>query len=268
MIIQGLTATNDVSRNFPNFSALVHPHDSWNPVDCQLTVWRGIIAKTRLCKNWVDKVLCFVLPPGWNPETPGVEYPLVDSTPYSALKYDSHLPWTLTCYLVTWFTFALSLGILLVRSVNQMTLLGTSLLFAYVFFSLFSLGALSDRNPRSVVYEFIRLAHTPFAVYVLGHYFGYANDTVLNSTLMTAVLCATSAFMLIAHGQLFIVESAAQRSQRVWIREAGRAFTQLLTDNTRTATSNGAPKSPAPKSPTKPAAAPKSPQGGRRVKRS
>lgn len=192
-----------------------------------MAVWKGIWAKAQQCSNIFDKFLCFVLPPGWDPINGG-EYPLVDSTPYSALKYDSSLPWSLTGYLVVWFTFSLGFGIFLVRMTHSMTLLGNVLLFLYVLGSIFSLGALSDRNPRSVAYEMIRLFHAPFVLYVLGSAYKFDDWIVWNATVLTALASIVSVAALIAHGDVFVQETEKQRSERVWIREAGRNFTKAL----------------------------------------
>jgi hypothetical protein len=196
-------------------------------LEAQLVVWKGIGAKTKTTRNWIDKALCFVLPPGWDPVSGG-EYPLVDSTPYSALKYDSSLPWTMTFYLLGWFIITLGLGILQVRTYHSFSLVANALLFANVFGGLCSLGALSDRNPRSVLFELLRLFHVPFVIYGVGTILDQDRVLVMNATIVVSVLAVISSFILLAHGNIFVHESSDERAKRVWIREAGRTFTETL----------------------------------------
>jgi hypothetical protein len=114
----------------------------------------------------------------------------------------------------------------------MMSLLGCSLLFFYIVWCLFSLGALSDLNPRAVVYDLVRLVHTPFVVYMLGTFFAFPTSTVINATILTTLISTISAFILVAHGNIFVEESSEERSKRVWIREAGRGFSKTLDECT------------------------------------
>lgn len=204
----------------------VHPIDTWNPIEVQLRVWKEIMKKTEKCTSFVDKILCFIMPPGWDPETRG-EYPLSDTTPYSALKYDSHIPWFLSFYSFIWFVINIGTGIILVTFPSKIPNIVLYSLTLFIVYSLFTNGCLLDRNPRAVVYEIIKLLLMPLFVYLtlVNIDFGVP---ILQATFVLSLFSVLCIFIVIAHNGLFVKETELERSSRVWIREVGREFTSSL----------------------------------------
>ncbi|KYR02524.1 hypothetical protein DLAC_01368 [Tieghemostelium lacteum] len=208
----------------------VHPFDSWNPLNAQLSVWSKIIEKTKTCKKWSDKILCFLMPPGWNP-IDNSEYPLEDTHPYSADKYDSQLPTFLTGYIVLWFLPTLTLAVYTMLNYQIFSTIFLLVLFSFVMFSLISFGTCTDRSPNSVIYEILRLLVIPVIIYNLPFTITYSirNEISMSFILIVSYLISTvSILIILSHSYLFISESKPQRYKRVWIKEAGRQFTLNL----------------------------------------
>lgn len=205
----------------------VHPLDTWNPMENQLRVWKEIWAKTKKCSSIVDKCLCFVMPPGWNPETRG-EYPLSDTTPYSALKYDSQLPWFMCFYTFFWFVLTIGVGVLTVTFPSKIPPTLLYPVFAYIVLSLTAIGSLSDRSRYAVLLELVKLILTPFITYwalitLNIELYGYPLERWVGAM---ALISISSIFIVLGHTNYFVPETQIQRDQRVWIREHGRKFTR------------------------------------------
>lgn len=205
----------------------VHPLDTFNPVRAQTRVWQEIASKAQTCASWKDKLLCFIMPPGWDPVSRG-EYPLVDSHPYQALKYDSDLNGMMSIYVLCHFLVTLVSGIYLLqnfRSFGSVVQLYCGILYCAM--SLTSYGLMYDRSSHSISFETCRLLITiPITLYVLPVSIWGTSPYVMQGIVSVVVV---SLVTLLLNQELFSwheVESDMERQERVWIFEHGRRFTE------------------------------------------
>lgn len=221
----------------------VHPMSSWDPIRAQTAVWRAIFSKAAQCNAFLDKIKCFLMPPGWDPKTGG-EFPLVDSTPYSAVKYDSDLPAAMSFYAVLHFVPAMAGGIAILHAWKSMSYPVLFAAIVFVTYSLMCIGRLYDRAPSALRLELLRLLamasgvawlaprlppqlQVPPAVTVMvANAFDFTLRQVSSRAVLgaAATVLALSAVVLLQNRRLFAAETRRQWEERVWIPEAGRSF--------------------------------------------
>lgn len=136
----------------------VQPMSTWDPLEAQFVVWRKLYEKSQSCKTIGQKIWCFLGPPGWDPKT-NEEYPLPDTTPFNAVKYDSRVSNVMTIYGGFHFMVSLVLGVVVLIGHKKFFPSYWSVLVVTVFVLLgvTSIGKLFDRYRRTVALETLRL---------------------------------------------------------------------------------------------------------------
>ncbi|KJE89086.1 hypothetical protein CAOG_000635 [Capsaspora owczarzaki ATCC 30864] len=238
----------------------VTPMASWNPFESQFAIWRKLAEKASTCSSVTDKIWCFLGPPGWDPKTGG-EYPLPDTTPYNAVKYDSRLPTFETAYCGVQYLVSLAVGVVILvahrRFPSYYSVVG---LAALVVLGVTLAGRLFDRTRQAALLEIFRLlvAVPVTLVFLLydaglisnvaqlwsGLDFWHTLAETLNSRLvhlppsvpaemvfvLPLVFVLMSAVAIGLRLDTFAPESDDAWLKRVWIPEIGRNFKQSLQD--------------------------------------
>ncbi|KAM9980287.1 hypothetical protein ACTFIZ_006538 [Dictyostelium cf. discoideum] len=214
------------------------PIDSYEPIYSQFNGWFKIWKKSKLVKSPWKKLLCFIMPPGWDPIS-GKEFDLQssnlkNSTPYNSEKYDSQLPNNLLkFYLLIWFIQTLALSIYLIKMYNQFLIPPNAsgdyyfseiiILFCYIIYSLFCFGSISDLNSISIYYDSIRLLLTPLIFYSI------FKQKLPNSIIIyISIISLISFLILFSNKDYFKFEKSLEKEKRVWIKEIGRDYTNKL----------------------------------------
>jgi sterol desaturase/sphingolipid hydroxylase (fatty acid hydroxylase superfamily) len=209
-------------EEYPVVYGTVEPIDTWDPFEANLTIWRKIFKKMSSTSSIVDKLKCFVMPPGWDPRS-GKEYPLPDTTPWSSEKYDSKLPARLALYVIVHYVIVMAAGIYLLVEYRKMkTYEMLFAVYAALIYSLATLGKLYDHHPKFMYYETVRLV---VLATVTWYFFSWVHPQI---TLIAVIFSVTCWWFVWQNRAVFAPESEAQWRDRVWIRVAGREFTEKL----------------------------------------
>ncbi|MEX1132539.1 MAG: sterol desaturase family protein [Flavobacteriales bacterium] len=85
------------------------PLDRWDPLTANFHYWGDLFRWAGQARNWKDKVLFFVKPPGWMPDyMGGFQAPFAkDRTTYR--KFDTHVHGAVTGYVIAQFMLLLSI---------------------------------------------------------------------------------------------------------------------------------------------------------------
>jgi alkylglycerol monooxygenase len=209
-------------EEFPVVYGTVEPIDTWDPFEANLTIWRKIFTKMSTCSSWAEKLKCLVMPPGWDPKT-GKEYSLPDTTPWSSEKYDSKLPVQLALYVIVHYLVVMAAGIYLLIEYKKMKTY--EMLFAVysaLIYSLATLGKMYDHHPRFIYYETVRLIVLASFTW---YFFSWIHPQITTIATLFSIVCWI--FVWLNRG-VFARETDAQKNDRVWIKVAGREFTEKL----------------------------------------
>ena len=140
---------------------ITKPLNSWNPVWANLAVWVDLAGKARRTTRLIDRLRLFLRPPGWQPdELGGYEAPPeVDRATYR--KFATPVSRGLAAYVFVQFVLVLggTSALLFLQERVTRPQLATGAVFAVV--SLVAIGALQERAPWAVAFEWARVASLP-----------------------------------------------------------------------------------------------------------
>ena len=140
------------------------PLKSWSPVWSNLHYWRDIRKVSSLSKKRTDKLLAYIKPPGWQPiELGGRQYaPEVDPT-YK--KYDTPVSKSMSVYLIVQYVFLVGVTSyfmffgkpILEKGVDELTVIRTIYIAAFIILSITSIGFLLELKKFSKYIEYFRI---------------------------------------------------------------------------------------------------------------
>ncbi len=139
------------------YYGITKPTNSWNPFWANFQNWFDMVRLAGMMRNWKDKILVFINPPGWQPDyLGGFLYPTeIDVEHYS--KYDKKSNARLTAYSFFLFVIALIAGSALLFRFSHLSMWQNYAAAAFVMATLVSCGALFEQNRWLKVFEFCRI---------------------------------------------------------------------------------------------------------------
>jgi len=142
------------------------PLKSWNPVWANIHYWADLFRISSKSANIKDKILIFLKPPGWMPESQGGFQPPkeIDGNSYS--KFDTRPDKAVNIYIFFQFTAILLLSTFVLFKQTEFSFLQLAALSTYILLALALFGALFERKKWGVGVEFIRLITTPILVFL------------------------------------------------------------------------------------------------------
>lgn len=142
---------------------IVHPLRSWNPLWANVHVWVELFRTAREAPRLVDKVLVFLMPPGWHPSMGRGEMPLPEPD-LSAPKYGAQGSRRTGAYVGA--QFLLLLGIVAYFFFNASSFpLGERIAIAiFIVVSILSLGGLFEGKRWALSSEYARLAYATLGI--------------------------------------------------------------------------------------------------------
>lgn len=142
----------------PIVYGVVHPINTFNPVEANATNWRYIGTNFLNLKGLRNKLGTLYFGPGWIPGASSgtEEYPIPPTSTDSTTKYDPRVPAGVSWYILAQFGWAL---VLLTVAIDRLssTLGHTSLFSAYITWTLLNIGGISDRKSWAFASEVVRL---------------------------------------------------------------------------------------------------------------
>ncbi|MBY0588919.1 sterol desaturase family protein [bacterium] len=138
------------------------PIESWNPVWANLQVWYEMALDAYQAPFLWDKFRIWFMPLGWTPRglVPKPDPPHVDAR--TAVKFDTPLPAAWVGYAIVQFVITMGVGLSnLLRAERHASLLDTWPQVMFIFVTLYAVGAILERKPWALTFEFSRLAIVP-----------------------------------------------------------------------------------------------------------
>ncbi|XP_055901651.1 alkylglycerol monooxygenase-like isoform X1 [Biomphalaria glabrata] len=154
----------------------------WNPIKGQLYYFALMYNKIKEYPEFVNKLFVIIKGPGWKKgypwrfprdRLPRVERPII--------KFDSNLKFWANIYVM--FHFLLLITFYCYTICDQLGTFQTSFgLMLFMFYSLYTFGALYDHKPWSYLLEFLRCLSSLLVIYLTQEHVGLRTDhvTVLN----------------------------------------------------------------------------------------
>lgn len=136
------------------------PLASWNPVWANLHYWKDIWELSKRCRGAKDKILAFVMPPGWQPDYLGGTQHPKHVNPSSVVKYDPDSVGGNHLYVVIIFTALLGISTAMLFFESGLSSVELAATGAYVLFGLVTLGGLFENRPWVIRAENGRIMST------------------------------------------------------------------------------------------------------------
>ncbi|MBX3421668.1 MAG: sterol desaturase family protein [Pirellulaceae bacterium] len=149
------------------------PAHTWNPILINFQHLWMLVQDAWHTRRWWDKLRLWVMPTGWRPEDVQQTYPVeIIVDPTTLHKYDTQLSSGLLYW--SWVQYSVT-GLSALYLFNRLAAIGAPAMFFYglfVFASVYSLCTLMDKNPRALLYEFLRAAVGCSLIAWQGDWFG------------------------------------------------------------------------------------------------
>lgn len=137
---------------------LVHPLQTWNPLEGQIAHFKYVFQRVREEKSWSSKLATLWKGPGWHEGTPRLglleEIPEVDVA--TAQKYNPHVPWSDSIYTILHFSMVIAFSMFLLSHRFQSYILHSIITF-FMVFSLMCFGAIFDQKKYAYPMELGRI---------------------------------------------------------------------------------------------------------------
>lgn len=157
IVFDRLFGTFEPERN-PVAYGLVHPLQSFDPINSQMHHWVDMVKQARSLPTWKQRIQVFVRGPGFNP-VDGSTYGIPDTPPNNRLrKYDPQIPASATVYAIVHFASLFLMALSFVEY-SQETYLMTLGQFSVLLFGFYNVSLLFDGYFTRFCYsETIRLS--------------------------------------------------------------------------------------------------------------
>ena len=181
-------------HDVPPVYGIKNPARTWNPILINFQhVWL-LIQDAWHTNNWMDKLRIWVMPTGWRPADVVQKYPVkIIDDPAKLEKYDTGLSKPLLIWSWAQFLVTTTLAIYLFNRIAAIGSPGIFLYGLFVFVSVYSFASLMDKNPRTIVYELVRLLLGISLIGWHGDWFGLDTFIAGGSRLMVGYLGASVA---------------------------------------------------------------------------
>ena len=185
-----------------------HQLKSWNPLwaNCQvyLNLWRDSIAT----KNWLDKVLVWLKPPGWRPEDVQTSHPRGYVTTKTMKKFDVSLSLAEKRYVLFQHASCVLMAFSFLLALAQFTTMTMVLVSLFAIFSLYVISCLQERRSFARLLEAARLLAT-----------GVVVMWILPQTLQLTGLIGTSIYLLVSLFSLYLIHKNYDENEQVSLAE-------------------------------------------------
>jgi len=132
------------------------PLRSWNPLWANLEVYKAVWLDGWNTRNWSDKFLIWLRPPGWRPADLRHQSP-VKQFDLGRPLYDPHVSNALIGYCLLQFVAILQAATYFLLAYKSMSALHASVYAAWLIFGLWSIGGLIEKGRFYLIPESLRL---------------------------------------------------------------------------------------------------------------
>ncbi|MCX7744918.1 MAG: sterol desaturase family protein [Flavobacteriales bacterium] len=149
------------------------PLKSWNPVWANFHYWKDLFVLASKAPTLQEKILVFLAPPGWKPQTLGGREIPKDVNAQTFQKFDITTPRWIQTYALIQFVFIIALTSYFMFFADAMFIPGNEqLVFRYIYiagyilFSIYNLGKLFENRTIGIYLEIIRNLINAFLIWL------------------------------------------------------------------------------------------------------
>lgn len=161
------------------------PFKSWNPVWANIHYWVDLFKLSKKSKRIIDKIWCFVTPPGWQPAELGGYQPPKVITKENYIKYEPSIESHIKIYVFVQYVILLIISGIFLNFHRHFSLLECIPPSLLILFNTAILGALTENKTWGKQMEYIRLLFTAIS----GIYYCLAYEFAFHYVLMGFIIC-------------------------------------------------------------------------------